>query len=154
MKEWRRIDGNRGGTGKVIKNSSYRCFWNTSKWHAWQCQRWAWCIIEMMPTWHLALTSHARFTCHVGDTLGHTSLTQTKLPMWWRASGETAHMLNTDLKGTKLGHVQFANLASWMRSEEAGNVRVKHCNTFPLSSRLYIEYLGVNISLVPMRFIP
>lgn len=58
VKEWRRMDGKQGGTGKVIKNSSYRCFWSTSKWHACQCQRWAWCIIEMVPTWHLALTSH------------------------------------------------------------------------------------------------
>lgn len=64
---------------------------------------------------------------------------QTQLPVWWRAPGETAHMLNTDLKGTKLGHVHFVNLASWMRSEEAGNVLVKHCNAFPLLLCLYIE---------------
>lgn len=64
MKKCRRIDGKQGGTGKVIKNSSYRCFWNTSKWCACQCQSWAWCIIEMVPTWHLPLTSHARSTWH------------------------------------------------------------------------------------------
>ncbi len=63
----------------------------------------------------------------------------TQLPAWWRASGETAHMLNTDLKGTKLGHVHFVNLASWMRSEEAGNVLAKPCNAFPLLLCLYIE---------------
>lgn len=35
---------------------------------------------------------------------------QTQLSVWWRASGEMAHMLNTNLKGTKLGDMKFANL--------------------------------------------
>lgn len=65
--------------------------------------------------------------------------TQTQLPVRWRASGEAAHMLNADLKGTKLGHVRFVNLASWMKSGEAGNVLVKHCNAFPLLGCLYVE---------------
>lgn len=34
VKERRGIDGKWGGTGKVIKNPGYRCFWGTSKWCA------------------------------------------------------------------------------------------------------------------------
>lgn len=62
---------------------------------------------------------------------------QTQLSVWWRASGEMAHMLNTNLKGTKLGHVQFVNLTSW--SGEAANVLVKYLNVCPLLFCLYIE---------------
>lgn len=47
---------------------------------------------------------------------------QTQLPVWWRASGEAAHMLDTDLKGTKLGHEQFVNFASWIKCEKAVNI--------------------------------
>lgn len=143
VKEWRRIDGKQGGTGKVIKNSSYRCFWSTSKWCACQCQRRAWCIIEMVPTWHLALTSHPRSTwqhvSHVGDTVGHTSPQQ---PSSQRDEGHQGkrHTCSTpDLKGTKLGHVQFVNLASWIKSEQAGNVLWSIAMHFLFLHCFYVE---------------
>lgn len=126
LKECRRIDGKHGGTGKVIKNWSYRCFRSTSKWCAWPCQR-----LGMMHYWdgaHLApgadITPPVHLAAHVsrGRHFGSHLSALTQLPVWWRASGKAAHMLRADLKGTELGHVQPANLAPWIKSEEAGKL--------------------------------
>lgn len=82
-------------------------------------------------------------------TLWVTPPTPAQLPVWWRASGEMAHMLSTDLKGTKLGHVQFANLASWMKSEETGTCFCEALQGISKACILNEMWLGVTIYFLP-----
>lgn len=93
--EWGRIDGRQGETGKVIKNSSCRCFCSTSKWRACQRQR-----LGLMHYWagaHLA-PSHPP-----GWQSGSRPSALTQPPVWRRPAGDTEHMLDMILKGGKTG---------------------------------------------------
>lgn len=75
--EWGRIDGEQGGTGKVIKNASCRCFWSTSKWCACQRRRQGlmhyWAGTRLAPGADIPFAVHLAARGHVGDSPGHTS---------------------------------------------------------------------------------
>lgn len=80
---------------------------------------WRWHHTPPCPPHPVHLAARGSRGRHSGSRLSAPS---PSLPAQWRAPGEAAHMLRADLKGTQLGHVPSANLASWIKSEEAGKV--------------------------------